>query len=144
MRLTPAILLIILGSACGAPPLTFEKDVRPLMQQRCTSCHVEGGIAPFALTSYEQVVSMKDAIVLAVKNRTMPPWLAGRGCADYADDQSLTDAEIAMLEKWVNEGAVRGTPGSSSAQQSKLETSLPQVDLTLGKIGRASCRERVS
>jgi hypothetical protein len=87
MRFTPAFLLIIL-MACGSASPTYEKDVRPLMESRCTSCHVEGGIAPFALTSYEQVAAVKDAIALAVKNRTMPPYLAAPGCAEYADDQN--------------------------------------------------------
>lgn len=132
MRLTPAILLILFTACGSASQVTYEKDVRPLMETRCTSCHVEGGIAPFALTSYEQVAAVKDAIAIAVKNRTMPPYLAAPGCTEYADDQNLTDEQIAMLEGWAKQGAVQGTPTSSATKQTALETSLPQVDLTLG------------
>lgn len=131
MRVTPVLATLLL-LACGGAQPTYEKDVRPLMEARCTSCHAEGGIAPFALTSYEQVSSMKSAIAVAVKNRTMPPYLAAPGCTEYADDQNLTDAQIAMLETWAKDGAPRGTPTGSTSTTKALETSLPTVDLTLG------------
>ncbi|MCA2981836.1 MAG: hypothetical protein INH37_26465, partial [Myxococcaceae bacterium] len=110
MRFT-VIAVASLVAACGSSTqVTYEKDVRPLMTARCTSCHVEGGIAPFALTTYEQVAAVKEAVVVAVKNRTMPPYLAAPGCTEYADDQNLTDAQMAMLEAWAKDGAPRGTP----------------------------------
>ncbi len=128
---------MVVVSACGASTqVTYEKDVRPLMEARCTSCHVEGGIAPFSLTTYEQVAAVKDAIAVSVKNRTMPPYLAAPGCTEYADDQNLTDAQIAMLEAWAKEGATRGTAtGQKPTTSTALEASLPRVDLTLGMPG---------
>jgi hypothetical protein len=89
--------------------VTYEKDVRPVMEARCVSCHSAGGIAPFELTTYEQVAAVKDAVALAVKNRTMPPYLAAPGCTEYADDQNLTDEQIAMLQTFASTGAPRGT-----------------------------------
>lgn len=130
MRLSPALVVALL-TGCGAQ-VTYEKDVRPLMEARCVSCHIEGGIAPFGLTSYEQVAAMRSAIAVATKNRTMPPYLAGPGCAEYADDQTLSDAQIAMLDTWAKEGGVRGTPSGASKSAAPLETSLPRVDLTIG------------
>jgi hypothetical protein len=135
MRVTPALAALVL-SACGSSTqLTFEKDVRPLIEARCTSCHVEGGIAPFALTTYEQVFAMRSAIALSTKNRTMPPYLAAPGCAEYADDQNLTDEQIAMLDTWAKEGGARGTATAASTTTKALETSLPRIDLTLGMPG---------
>lgn len=132
MRLIPAIVGVLLVS-CGSPQVTYERDVRPVMESRCTSCHSTGGIAPFELTTYEQVAALKDAIAFSVKNRTMPPYLAAPGCTEYADDQNLSDEQIAMLQTFASTGAQRGTvtkpPSSSSAS---LDTSLPQIDVTLG------------
>lgn len=132
----PALLgACLLSVACGSTSQpNYEKDVRPLMEARCTSCHVEGGIAPFALTTYEQVAAVKEAIVVAVKNRTMPPYLAAPGCTEYEDDQNLTDAQISMVESWAKDGALRGTPTTARPPTSSmaLEASLPRVDLSLG------------
>ena len=133
MRVAPALALAALFSCGSSNQVTYEKDVRPVMEARCVSCHSAGGIAPFELTTYEQVAAVKDAVALAVKNRSMPPYLAAPGCTEYADDQNLTDEQIAMLQTFASTGAPRGTvtkPASSNS--ASLETSLPQVDLTLG------------
>lgn len=140
MRFFPALALVALVSACGSSSnqVTWEKDISPLMEARCTSCHVEGGIAPFELTSFETAKDLKDAIALAVKNRTMPPYLAAPGCTEYADDQNLTAEEIEKVQAWAAAGAPRGTPGSGpSTTKAPLEraTSLPTIDLTLGMPG---------
>ncbi|MBE2252730.1 MAG: hypothetical protein IAE78_24580 [Myxococcus sp.] len=132
MRVVPVFALTVLFSCGSSTQVTYEKDVRPLMEARCTSCHAEGGIAPFALTSYEQVAAMKEAVAHAVKHRTMPPYLAAPGCAEYADDQNLTDEQIAMLQTFASTGAPRGTvTKAASSTTATLETSLPRVDLTL-------------
>lgn len=133
MRVAPVLALAALF-ACGTPnQVTYEKDVRPVMEARCVSCHSAGGIAPFELTTYEQVAAVKDAVALAVKSRTMPPYLAAPGCTEYADDQNLTDEQISMLQTFASAGAPRGTvtkPASSTS--ASLHTTLPQIDLTLG------------
>lgn len=120
-------------SACGTakPAPTWEADVKPLMAASCVSCHVEGGIAPFALTSYEQVSAMKDAVRLAVESRRMPPYLAGDGCADYADDQRLSPEQVAMLGAWAEAGAPRGGPETPPIAATAVAPSLPRVDLML-------------
>jgi hypothetical protein len=61
-------------AACGAgAPLgpTYQADVKPLVEQRCQSCHVEGGIAPFALTTYDDVYDQRMAIKAAVAERRL-------------------------------------------------------------------------
>lgn len=119
--------------ACGSNDVTYEKDVRPLLEANCVSCHVSGGIAPFALTSFAEASAVKEAIVDAVKSRAMPPYLAGPGCTEYADDLRLSDEQISLIERWVANGAQRGTPAKNSTTASlERATSLPQVDLTLG------------
>ncbi|MFO0601306.1 MAG: hypothetical protein U0228_38715 [Myxococcaceae bacterium] len=125
-----ALVLLALASSCTRTP-TWETDVRPLMAGSCQGCHVEGGIAPFALTTYEQAVAMKDDIVAATKNRTMPPYLAGPNCAEYADDQRLSDEQIAMLENWAKGGTPKGTPDPKIAIPEAPSNSLPRVDLQI-------------
>lgn len=117
--------------ACGTPAPTYETDVRPLLEASCTSCHVAGGIAPFALTDYEQAKLHKEAIRIAVETRSMPPYLAGEGCTDYADDLRLSAEQIATISKWAEAGAPQGTPVASRPAPQALENRLPQVDLEL-------------
>ncbi len=58
-----ALALAALGAAaCGPGPVTYARDVQPLVQSRCQGCHREGGIAPFALETYEQVAAQADAM----------------------------------------------------------------------------------
>jgi hypothetical protein len=137
MKRTPLLVLIALsGCSSGtAPPdpaaLTYYKDVKPLVEQKCLGCHSEGGIAPFTLTSYEDVAAHKAEIKVAVQNRVMPPWLAGKGCADYAFDRSLSDAEIAKVTGWVTAGAVAGTPAQYVAPAVLPTSKLSRVDRSL-------------
>src|SRR5258705_6409320 len=69
------------GDAEGAgsgPPLekgpTYYRDVKAILDVKCTGCHFQGGIAPFALTSYMDAKTHKDAINAAVTQGVMPPW----------------------------------------------------------------------
>ena len=124
-------------TACGTAKSTptYEKDIKPLMEARCVSCHAQGGIAPFALTTFEQVHAQKDAVQAAVEARRMPPYLAGPGCTEYADDQNLTAAEIALIGAWATGGAPQGTPTGSPTTTEATQPSLPRVDLELAMPG---------
>jgi hypothetical protein len=124
--------LALLAFACGSSKsTTYEKDIKPIMEARCVSCHATGGIAPFELTTFEQVSAMKDAVRLAVESRRMPPYLAGDGCTDYADDQRLSAEQIAAIGAWIDTGAPRGTLTGSPTTTVAKQESLPRVDLAL-------------
>jgi hypothetical protein len=65
--------------------LTFHADVEPIFARRCGGCHQAGGVAPFELRTYEDVLARSGAIRSAVQSRTMPPWQPARCCAEYAN-----------------------------------------------------------
>jgi hypothetical protein len=134
-----ALLLVPLAAACASDPMgpvdpngpTFERDVRPLAEVKCQGCHTEGGIAPFALKSYDDFVAHKDEIKIAVANRIMPPWLAKPGCTDYVGDRSLSDDQIAKITGWVTAGAPRGDVAQYAPLQVAPAPALSRVDLSL-------------
>src|SRR5579862_6709250 len=73
------ITLALAGSAFAAPPVadkpvTFSKDVAPIFQQRCQECHRKGGMAPMALTTFDETRPWAKAIRERVIKRQMPPW----------------------------------------------------------------------
>lgn len=110
---------------------TYIRDIEPLMQARCAHCHTNGGIAPFPLQTYEDVAAVKGAVKAAVVARTMPPWLATKGCTDYRGDQSLTDEQIDMLSQWVDAGGPLGDPNDSPMPVKDERIPLSRVDVTL-------------
>ncbi|WP_437563234.1 monooxygenase [Sorangium sp. So ce542] len=97
------------SSSPGAPP-TYYRDVKPVLDAKCGGCHVAGGIGPFALTTADDAVMGKDAIVAAVQSRRMPPWPPSPECAELAHDPSLTDSQIDALARWASAGAPLGDP----------------------------------
>lgn len=129
------VAVVVLAAACGSPKPaapTWEADVQPLVKERCGSCHVEGGVAPFPLTTYEQTLLMGPAMRAAIEDKRMPPYLAGAGCNEFADDQRLSDEQIAMVGKWVDAEMPRGK--ASSTQMQSVDTpvkGLARVDLSL-------------
>ena len=96
-----------------AAALSYTKDVAPIMQRSCQSCHRPGTNAPMSLLTYEDVRPWARAIKNKVTARLMPPWHIERnvGIQQFKDDPSLSDAEIATIASWVDAGAPRGNPG---------------------------------
>ncbi len=135
-RLSLAVCSIAVLAACGATPPpaakpTWHKDVAPLVERSCGGCHQAGGIAPFPLITREQVTKMGGAVRAAVEAKRMPPFLANPDCAEYVDDPSLSDAEIAMLGAWFDDGAPEGTPGTATHTGLEGTGGLTRVDLSL-------------
>ena len=93
-------------------PVTFSKDVSPIFQKSCQSCHHPGTMAPMSLMTYEEARPWARSVRQRVLTRDMPPWhLDGTvGIRDYKNDISLSDREIATIVKWVDGGAPQGNP----------------------------------
>ena len=109
--------LMLAGAAPGeaqsqAPPtaVTFSKDVLPILQKNCQSCHRPGEIGPMPLLSYAQARPFARAIKSATQSKKMPPWFADSSVQHYANDMSLSTADIDTLAAWVDNGAPEGDP----------------------------------
>ena len=92
--------------------VTFTKDVAPILQRSCQSCHRPESMAPMSLMTYEDVRPWVRSIKRRVVAREMPPWHIEKnvGIQRFKDDVSLSDAEVATIAAWVDGGAVRGNP----------------------------------
>ena len=96
----------------AAADVTFARDIAPILQRSCQSCHRAGSLAPMSFTTYEQTRpwarAMKDKTAL----REMPPWFVEKniGVQQFKDDISLSDEEIATFAAWADAGAPRGNP----------------------------------
>jgi hypothetical protein len=114
-----------------APP-TFYRDVLPILQKHCESCHRAGGMAPMGFESYEEARRYAAAIRSAVQNRSMPPWFAVAGVGRFSNDPSLTPQQIATLAAWVEAKAPAGDPGDAPAPIHWAESwSIPRPDVVV-------------
>ncbi len=95
-------------SAAQTPPVTFSKDVLPILQKNCQRCHRPGEIAPMSFLTYESTRPWATAIKAAVVSKKMPPWFADPQHGRFSNDRSLNPADIDTLVKWVDGGAVMG------------------------------------
>ena len=86
-------------------PVTFSREVAPIIWDNCAICHRPGSLAPFSLLTYEEVSNHAQDIALAVEDRHMPPWLPEVGYGSFLGDRRLSDKELETILRWVSEGA---------------------------------------
>src|SRR6266481_9435014 len=96
-----AVILILGTTAMAADvstaPVTFNKDVLPVLQKNCQTCHRPGEIGPMALLTYEGTRPWAKAIKTAVLSKKMPPWFADPQYGHFANDRSLSQAAVNTL-----------------------------------------------
>src|SRR6202050_3731366 len=90
-----------------APP-SFYRDVLPILQQHCQSCHRSGEIGPMPLVTYENARAYAQEIANFAGKRKMPPWFTDPRYGHFSNDPSLTTAEIQKLVAWADASAPAG------------------------------------
>ncbi len=117
MRLAHASALIVAATAVPAiaatittPSVTFNKDVLPILQSNCQTCHRPGQIAPMPFLTYADVRPYAKAIKAAVLTGKMPPWFADPAYGHWSNAPHLTSAERQTLAAWADNGAPEGDP----------------------------------
>lgn len=94
-----------------AADITWHSHVEPIMLSICTRCHAEGGIrASTPLDDYDTAAGLAPLMKSQVTSRIMPPWGADGDCTEYHFDESLSEAEIAAISEWADNGAPKGSP----------------------------------
>src|SRR5947208_13791322 len=73
--------------------VTFTRDVFPILQKNCQSCHRPGQIAPMSLLTYKDARPWAKAIKAAVTRRKMPPWFADQKYGHFTTDRPLKQNE---------------------------------------------------
>ncbi len=109
----------------------YYRDIAPIIEGRCATCHEAGGVAPFPLTSYDEVAMYGALISAVVDAGTMPPWPAADGCNTYRGDTSLSQEQVDMFRTWVDEGSPAGDPDDVGDALPDLSIELPRIDVEL-------------
>lgn len=96
-----------------AETYTWHRDVQPIVAEKCGTCHAEGDIAPFALTTYAEALEMAPILAPSIESGQMPPWPPATGCNEYTHSRALTDEQQEILLTWIDEGAPEGDPADA-------------------------------
>jgi peroxiredoxin len=111
--------------------ISYAKTIAPMLTDKCVACHREGGIGPWAMTSYELVRGFAPMIREVVRTQRMPPWHADPHYQAFSNDRSLTMEQAKTLVHWIEAGAPRGAGVDPLLSQKKTwsEWSLGTPDL---------------
>jgi hypothetical protein len=109
-------VLMTCADASAAGVVTFNKDVLPILQRNCQTCHRPGNIGPMSLLTYQTTRPWAKAIKAAVIGRKMPPWFADPQYGHFSNDRSLKQEEIDTIVQWADNGAPEGDPKDGPPQ----------------------------
>ena len=115
-----------------AGPITFARQVAPIVFEHCAPCHRPGGSGPFTLLSYDDVARRSRQIAEVTAGRFMPPWLPEPGHGEFVGERRLTASQIATLAAWAESGAAEGDAADLPALQAAADGwALGEPDLTV-------------
>lgn len=105
-----------LGDASQAPykeidaGFTYHGNARAIIETKCVTCHVDGGVAPFPLDSYEKVKAVAAAAAFSIDNGTMPPWPPTKGYSRFKHERALSAQDEFVLTNWLAGSLAEGNP----------------------------------
>lgn len=117
MRICIALALFFGGALSAAPmnaadpkPLTFNRDIAPVIFKSCATCHHPGEVAPFSLLTYEDAKKHAKQIQTVTANRYMPPWKSTAECGPFIGERRLHSGDIKLIATWIEQGSMEGDP----------------------------------
>lgn len=108
-------------AASAGAPVTFNRDIAPIMFRSCAMCHRPEEAGPFSLLTYSDAKKHARQIADVTRSRTMPPWLPEPQELKFADDLRLPEAEINLIQRWVEQGAIEGDAADLPPQPKFVE-----------------------
>ena len=105
---------------------TYNDDVFPIFRDRCSSCHVPGGVAPMSLMTYDDAFPWAESIRAELVAAHMPPWNAEAGFGEFKQAHTLSAKELDVILTWATGGNPRG------ALDQKIPTVSLKNDWTMG------------
>jgi peroxiredoxin len=130
---TDAVGCTVTRTTATAPTteVSYYKDVEPILQKNCQSCHRPGEVGPFSLMTYKQAVTWAGDIKEYTHSRKMPPWKVQDG-KPFVGDRRLSDKELEIIAKWADGGTPAGDPKDAPTARSFVEGwQLGKPDLVL-------------
>ena len=106
---------LLATAVSAATPVTYHRDVLPILQKNCQSCHRPGEAAPVSFLTFKETRPWAKAIRESVRLKRMPPWFADAHVGKFSNDRSLAQKDIDTLAAWADTGAAEGNPKDAPA-----------------------------
>ncbi len=116
------------------PPVSFNRDIAPILWRRCAGCHRPGEIGPFSLLTYADAKRHATQIGIVTSRRLMPPWKPVAG--DFEGDRRLSGTELELIQRWI----AAGTPEGAAADRRPVPIELREAPLAASDPSAASRR----
>jgi hypothetical protein len=132
--ITLGMICAAAGFAANSGPsqVTFYKDVLPVLQKNCQSCHRPGEAAPMSFLTYESTRPWAKAMKASVVTKKMPPWFADPQFGKFSNDRTMSQAEINTIVAWADGGAKAGsTKDAPPPVQFTSGWAIPNPDVVL-------------
>lgn len=111
-------------------PVTFSKDIAPIVFENCAQCHHAGASGPFELLTYADVKKRAKDIARVTAARIMPPWQPEHGYGEFEGERRLTPLQLGLIQKWVEQDAPEGNAAETPpAPEFKNQWQLGAPDL---------------
>lgn len=126
------VALTVLGPglvACSDDPVTYHGEVRSIVDENCSGCHYPGEGAPLNFHTYEDVRDQADLALAFMESGDMPPWTPDPDCREYKDQRVMSDEDIEVFRRWIEDGKKEGTKPDDYEEFSVPEHS--EADLRL-------------
>lgn len=125
-----------LARAAATGPVTFDKDIAPIVFNNCSTCHRPGEVAPFPLLSYADVRKHAQDVSEQTLERHMPPWLPEPGEFKILGERRLRQDQIDAIQRWFKGGMPEGNPADLPPQPrfpNGWQLGLPDIVLSPSK-----------
>ncbi|HEY0686497.1 MAG TPA: redoxin domain-containing protein [Steroidobacter sp.] len=99
--------------------ISYEKEIAPLLLDKCVVCHREGGIGPWQMTNYNMIRGFSPMIREVVRTQRMPPWHADPHYNVFSNDRGLSPRQAKTLVHWIEAGSPRGSGPDPLLSQKK-------------------------
>jgi hypothetical protein len=86
--------------------VSYKNDIVPMLTENCVSCHHDGGIGPWSMSSHAMIQGWSPMMREVVMTRRMPPGQVDPHVGKPIEDVAgLTDHEKQLLVSWIDAGA---------------------------------------
>ena len=109
------LLFIIFPNVIFGQKITFSEHIAPIIFENCTPCHRPNQIAPMPFTNYEEVSAYASMIKYVTEIKYMPPWKATNSDLSFEGKRGLSNHEINLIKRWVEDGVEEGNPSKTSS-----------------------------
>jgi hypothetical protein len=117
------MIAVTMGSvvSLARSPVTFHRDVLPILVKNCQGCHAMGRLAPMPFTTYEETRPWAGAIRAVLVNKKMPPWINDAHPGLFGDEGRVSQAEVETIVRWVEDGAPEGNAADAKNRRREKE-----------------------